>query len=68
MNENAWYRHFWPWFILALLGTAVSASLTTVVIAVRNADEVVPRMPVASAPDVDPAGSHPGHDARGARR
>jgi hypothetical protein len=36
-----WYVHFWPWFIVILLGTAVSASLATVFIAVRGADALV---------------------------
>lgn len=33
-----WYRNFWPWFIVVLLGVSVLGSLTTVAIAVRNAD------------------------------
>ncbi len=36
-----WYRHFWPWFILLLLGAAVAASLTTVVIAFVHRDSLV---------------------------
>ncbi len=36
-----WYRHFWPWFILALLGTAVAASIATVLVAFANQDSLV---------------------------
>jgi hypothetical protein len=36
-----WYRHFWPWFILALLGTAVAASIATVLLAFANQDSLV---------------------------
>jgi hypothetical protein len=36
-----WYRHFWPWFIIGLLGTAVAASLATVWVAFANQDSLV---------------------------
>ena len=36
-----WYRYFWPWFIVALLSASVAAGICTVVIAYRNADEIV---------------------------
>ena len=36
-----WYRHFWPWFILALLGSSISASLYTVYLAVSTAEPVL---------------------------
>ena len=36
-----WYRHFWPWFIIVLLGSAVSASLYTVYLAVSTAEPVL---------------------------
>jgi len=36
-----WYRHFWPWFIVLLLGTAVAASIATVVIAFAKQDSLV---------------------------
>ena len=42
-----WYRHFWPWFIIVLLASAVSASLYTVYLAVSTAE------PVLSQPDSD---------------
>jgi hypothetical protein len=36
-----WYRHFWPWFVLGLLGTSIVGSLTTVYIAVSGRDPEV---------------------------
>ena len=36
-----WYRHRWPWFILALLGTSITATLTMVTLAARQADGLV---------------------------
>ena len=36
-----WYRHFWPWFVIALLGSAVTASLYTVSLAYRTTDSLV---------------------------
>lgn len=44
MNDDdiqPWYRHFWPWFIIVLLGSAVSASLYTVYLAVSTAEPVL---------------------------
>ena len=42
-NEDIqpWYRHFWPWFIIVLLASAVSASLYTVYLAVSTAEPVL---------------------------
>lgn len=37
----AWYRYFMPWFVLLLMLTAMSATLVTVVIAVRNPPALV---------------------------
>jgi hypothetical protein len=45
MNDDTikpWYRHFWPWFIIVLLGSAVSASLYTVYLATSTAEPVLP--------------------------
>jgi hypothetical protein len=36
-----WYRHPWPWFIVALLASTVAAGITTAVIAFENADDLV---------------------------
>lgn len=36
-----WYRHFWPWFIIALLASAVTASLYTLYIASQGTDSLV---------------------------
>ncbi|GIX31163.1 MAG: hypothetical protein KatS3mg124_1635 [Porticoccaceae bacterium] len=37
----AWYRQFWPWFLIALPASAVVAGLVTVAIAFRHADSLV---------------------------
>ena len=36
-----WYRQFWPWFLLALIGSVVVASLVTVAIAFVHSDNLV---------------------------
>ena len=36
-----WYKQFWPWFLIILPGTAVVATLYTVVIANQYADDLV---------------------------
>lgn len=41
MDSKPWYRQFWPWFLIILPGTVVVAALSTVVIAVRHADNLV---------------------------
>lgn len=35
---SPWYRNFWPWFLVILMGVSVLASLGTVVVAYRYAD------------------------------
>ena len=45
MNERdtlPWYRHFWPWFIIVLLGTSVCGSLYMVYVATSTAEPVLP--------------------------
>ena len=37
-SGSAWYHHFWVWFIIALLGGSVVASLASVAIAYRHRD------------------------------
>lgn len=54
---TAWYHHFWPWFIVGLLAISVVASLTTVAIAVRGADEEVARSEPRERFDGAPDGS-----------
>ena len=45
MTERAdvqpWYRHFWPWFILALLGSTVCASVFMLYLALQSEDSFV---------------------------
>jgi hypothetical protein len=41
-NSGPWYRHFYPWLIIVLLGSAVCASLYTVYLAARTAEPVLP--------------------------
>jgi hypothetical protein len=36
-----WYRCFWPWFIVVLLGSTVAGSITTAVVAFRGSDSLV---------------------------
>jgi len=37
-----WYRQFWPWFIIAMLSSAVIGSLTSAYFAVHTTDVVLP--------------------------
>lgn len=44
MNEEqakAWYKQFWPWFLIALPGSVVIASVATIILAVSHPDAVV---------------------------
>ncbi|MEJ2128672.1 MAG: FixH family protein [Woeseiaceae bacterium] len=41
-DTQPWYKYFWPWFIIALLGSAVTASLYTVYLASSPAEPVLP--------------------------
>ena len=41
LESGPWYHHFWPWFIVVLLGSTVVAGISTVFIAVRGADPLV---------------------------
>lgn len=40
-DTKPWYQQFWPWFLIGLPGTVVVAALSTVFIAVNNADPIV---------------------------
>ena len=36
-----WYRQFWPWFLIGLPALSVVVSVTTLVLAIGNADSLV---------------------------
>ncbi len=40
-NPPPWYRQFWPWVLIALPGTAVVASIATLIIAMHEPDGLV---------------------------
>lgn len=40
-TPRPWYRHFWPWFLLTLLGSVVVACIITISIAFNHPDSVV---------------------------
>lgn len=39
--SNPWYKHLWPWIIIAILACSVTLTLTMVTIAVNNPDHLV---------------------------
>ncbi|KPB55950.1 Uncharacterized protein ALO57_01495 [Pseudomonas coronafaciens pv. oryzae] len=39
--SSPWYRHLWPWIIIAILACSVTLSLSMVFIAVTNPDPLV---------------------------
>ena len=41
LDNEPWYRQFWPWFLMALPASVVVAGLTTVYIAFKGADDLV---------------------------
>lgn len=44
MDQNTatvWYKQFWPWFLIALPGSVVIASIATIIIASHNPDSIV---------------------------
>lgn len=41
-DTHPWYRYFWPWFIIALLASAVSGGLYTLYLANATAEPVLP--------------------------
>lgn len=41
MKHRPWYKEFWAWFLLILLGSSVTLSISLVVVAVRTADSLV---------------------------
>jgi hypothetical protein len=40
-DSKPWYRYFWPWFVIGLLASSVSASLYSVYLAVSTAEPVL---------------------------
>ena len=40
--ETPWYRQFWPWFVIALLSSAVIGSVTSAYLAVHYPEIVLP--------------------------
>jgi len=36
-----WYRHFWPWLVIALLACAVTASFVSLYLALHTPDVVI---------------------------
>jgi hypothetical protein len=40
-SSGPWYRHRWPWILLALLGTSISLTLGMVAISMRQPDTLV---------------------------
>ena len=41
-QAKPWYRYFYPWLVIALLGAAVSGSLVTLYIASSTSEPVLP--------------------------
>ena len=41
VQNQPWYRQFWPWFIIALPASAVIASFISLWLAVSNPDHLV---------------------------
>ena len=41
-DTKPWYRYFWPWFLIVLLGAAVSGSLFTLYLAASTSEPVLP--------------------------
>jgi hypothetical protein len=39
-DTKPWYKQFWPWFLIALPGSVVIASMLTIGIAIENAPTI----------------------------
>jgi uncharacterized membrane protein YadS len=48
---SPWYHHFWPWFIVILLGVSVLASIGTVYVAFVHRDVEIDRSVPMTPPD-----------------
>jgi len=62
-HPSPWFHHFWPWFIVALLGISVLGSLATVAIAYRYGDSEVLRTSEPMSPALRPGGPSDGQAA-----
>lgn len=40
-TASPWYKHFWAWFVVALLSSAVIGSFTSLYFALRTSDVVL---------------------------
>lgn len=40
-DTKPWYRQFWPWFLIALPGSVIVASMVTIYLALQDADGLV---------------------------
>jgi hypothetical protein len=40
-SGRAWYRQFWPWFLIGLPALSIVVSVTAMVLAINNADPLV---------------------------
>jgi hypothetical protein len=55
IDPSPWYHHFWPWFIVLLLGISVIASLYTVSLAYQLGDIESPVDPPRAERESPPA-------------
>lgn len=61
-DDKPWYRQFWPWFLLALPAAALIAGVSTLVIALRHADQEISEPYVKHGLIIQPA--HAAHERR----
>ena len=40
-DPKPWFKQFWPWFLIALPGSVVIASMFTISLAIQNAPVIV---------------------------
>ncbi len=52
---QAWYRQFWPWFLIALPASTVVACMFTIWLAISNPEEVL-RAPAQAETALRPYG------------
>ena len=50
-DNRPWYRHFYLWLVILLLGAAICASLYTVYLAVSTAEPVLPEYQREALPE-----------------